>query len=46
MNRCHRIGQTRHVHCSTLYYEGTIEERIPPARAPVRGQWPRRQQCL
>jgi SNF2 family DNA or RNA helicase len=28
LNRCHRIGQTRPVLCTTLYCSGTIEERM------------------
>ena len=28
LNRCHRIGQTRPVLCTTLYCGGTVEERM------------------
>ena len=33
LNRCHRIGQTRDVTCTTYYCPGTVEERLLAYRA-------------
>ena len=33
LNRCHRIGQTRPVTCTTYYCERTVEERLLAFRA-------------
>ena len=33
LNRCHRIGQTRAVTCTTYYCERTVEERLLAFRA-------------
>lgn len=39
LNRCHRIGQTRPVTCTTYYCERTVEERLLAFRALEHAQF-------